>query len=1267
MEKPLLGDPEKCSSKRGPSNYSFTSLLTFKFVDPVLTVGAVKQLELEDLLELPSEMEPSVCYSKLSSYWKADQQNNFNGQSFHPSLFKSLCRAYGWQYIQLGVLKLFNDSIGFAGPLLLNKLVRFLQRGSSGSNGVVLAISIGCISVLKSFLDTQYTYHISKLKLKLRSGIMVMIYHKCLFITIAERKQISEGEIQTYMSVDADRVVNLLNSFHDMWSLPLQIGIALYMLYTQVRFAFIAGVAIIVLLIPVNKWISNLIATATKEMMKQKDGRIGRTAELLTHIRTVKMYGWELLFTNWLIKMRCLEVKHLSTRKYLDAWCVFFWAATPTLFSMCTFGLFVLNGNQLDAPTVFTCFALFNMLISPLNSFPWVINGLIDAVISTKRLSIFMANVVEDMENENEISTSTQFVSECDENYAVLINDACCSWSIDDEKGKIWALDHVTLSLPKGSLVAITGEVGCGKSSLLNAILGETLISCGSIYSHGSKAYVPQVPWILSGTIRSNILLGKAYDPQRYSSIISGCALDVDISHLVAGDMTFVQEKGSNLSGGQKSRIALARAIYHGCDIFLLDDVLSAVDAHVASWILNNAILGPLMNQQTRILCTHSPHAISSADMIVIMDKGYVKWVGNSREYIITSSIYPSLQVGDHISSEIESSLEVGQTPSLEKDFVHINESEKEMVEEEQRMKGRVEMSIYKKYAGFCGWFITVIICVSAIAMQATRNGNDLWLSYWVDSATEMYSTLPYLVVLSTFCLVNSLLTLIRAFSFAYGGLRAAVLMHDQLIIKLAGAPVSFFDETPGGRILNRFSSDLYTIDDSLPFISNILLANSVALLGIVAVLSYVQVIFLVVLLPFWFLYSKLQFYYRSTSRELRRLDSVSRSPIYASFMETLDGSSTIRALKCQDYFSVIFNEQVALYSKTSYSEITASLWLSLRLQLLGAFVVTFVAVMAVVGSRGNLPIRMGTPGLVGLALSYAAPIVSLLGSFLTSFAETEKEMVSVERVIQYMNVPQEAELHETELSVESSGWRPREGHIEFRHVTLRYMPSLPAALRDLTFSIESGNHVGIIGRTGAGKSSILNALFRLAPISIGQILVDGKNIIDVSLRDLRMNFAVVPQTPFLFEGSLRENLDPFLMNDDIRIWNILKKCQMKNKVESAGGLDISLKEAGTLFSIGQRQLICLARAFLRSSKILCLDECTSNVDTETAFIIQSVISSECRGITVITIAHRISTIAMMDDVLILSGGQLVEQGNPRVLLQDESSIFSSFTKASNM
>ncbi|KAL9323166.1 hypothetical protein ACSQ67_011219 [Phaseolus vulgaris] len=1279
LEDPLLSngvDLEEGGYEDLGNDGNFWDLMTFNFITPVMNHGVVKQLDYDDLLPLPTDMGPSSCHDVILSCWQAQLSNNGS----NASLFRALCSAYGWPYLRLGLLKVINDCIGFAGPLLLNKLIQFLQQGSANSDGYLLALSLG----LTSIINVAHDY---ALVLKYRHCFMCL---KCLRLNLAERSKFTNGEIQTFMSVDADRTVNLCNNFHDMWSLPLQIGVALYLLYTQVKFAFVSGLAITILLIPVNKWIAQLIARATEQMMKEKDERIRKTGELLTYIRTLKMYGWELLFSSWLMNTRSLEVKHLATRKYLDAWCVFFWASTPTLFSLFTFGLYALMGHQLDAAMVFTCLALFNTLISPLNSFPWVINGLIDAIISSRRLSRFLACP----EHKVEVGDTSSFLSEkldSVQGLGVFIQDACCTWSSSEEQTLNLVLNHVTLSVSQGSFVAVIGEVGSGKSSLLYSILGEMQLVRGSIYSNESIAYVPQVPWILSGTVRDNILFGKSYDPERhflnrtkrtnalyrYTDTLKACALDVDVSLMIGGDMAYIGEKGVNLSGGQRARLALARALYHDSAVVMLDDVLSAVDVQVAQCILYKAILGPLMQRKTRLLCTHNIQAISSADKIVVMDKGHIKWMGNSHDFPINSftEFSPLNEIDSALQNHRQScspnlSSKSKEQSLLDTGIVHDLEGAQEIVEVELRKEGKVEIGVYKNYAVFTGWFMTVIICLSAILMQASRNGNDLWLSYWVDTTAEgsqtRYSISFYLAILCLFCIINSLFTLVRAFSFAFGGLQAATKVHNKLLNRLMNAPVQFFDQTPGGRILNRLSSDLYTIDDSLPFILNILLANFVGLLGITIILCYVQVFFLLLLLPFWYIYSRLQwlqFFYRSTSRELRRLDSVSRSPIYSSFTETLDGSSTIRAFKSEDFFFTKFTEHITLYQKTSYTEIVASLWLSLRLQLLGAFIISFIAVMAVIGSHGSLPINFGTPGLVGLALSYAAPIVSLLGSFLSSFTETEKEMVSVERTLQYMDIPQE---EQTGCLYLNPDW-PNQGFIEFQCVTLKYIPSLPAALCNLSFRIAGGTQVGIIGRTGAGKSSVLNALFRLTPICTGSISIDGVDIKNIPVRELRTHLAIVPQSPFLFEGSLRDNLDPFKMNDDLKIWNALEKCHVKEEVEVAGGLDLLVKEGGMPFSVGQRQLLCLARALLKSSKVLCLDECTANVDIQTASLLQTTISGECKGMTVLTIAHRISTVVNMDNILILDHGKLVEQGNPQVLLKDDSSIFSSFVRASAM
>ncbi|KAJ3683780.1 hypothetical protein LUZ60_014007 [Juncus effusus] len=1254
IEDPLIQSNTKTEEK---SKFGDAwSNLTFNFISPIINIGATKQLNFQNLIRLPTEIMPDLCYNKLLNSWRDEYNMHFS----ETSLFRVLYRSFGWPYLRLAFLKVVNDSVGFVGPLLLNKFIKFLQQGSGSNNmdGYILAFFLGFTSILKSFLDTQYSFRLAKLKLMLRSSIMAIVYRKCLSINLAEQSKFSEGEIQTYMSVDVDRTINLCNSLHDVWSLPLQIGVALYLLYTQVSYAFLSGLTITILLIPVNKWISTLIATATESMMKQKDERIRSAGELLAHIRTVKMYSWEEFFTNRLIKRRELEVKHLSTRKYLDAWCVYFWATTPTLFSLFTFSLFAITGHSLDAATVFTCVALFNTLISPLNSFPWVINGMIDAVISIRRLSKYLS-CHEHNSNQGQNSTGDL--------HSIVFHNASCTWSTIDSCEQNIALNCIDMQFRKGILIAIIGEVGSGKSSLINSILGEMRIIQGNIISHGSVAYVPQVPWILTGSVRDNILLGEAFNATRYEEILHACTLDIDVSKMIRGDMSPIGEKGFNLSGGQKARLALARAVYHDSDVYLLDDILSAVDSQVALRILNHTILGPLMHHKTRVLCTHNLQAISSADMIVVMEKGHVKWAGNASDFLSSphSSICKLNESNDFSSNSVRNEIIHENTAENENELCTITQESEENLETEVRKEGRVEFGVYKIYAFFAGWPIVIIIIISAILMQASRNGNDLWLSYWVDTSTGSTHIQFYLVVLSVFGLINSVFTLLRAFSFAYGGLKAAIKVHENLLHNLVNAPVSFFDKNPSGRVLNRLSSDLYTVDDSLPFIMNILLANLFSLIGTVIVLSYAQLSFLILLIPFWFIYNRLQFYYRSTSRELRRLDSVARSPIYSSFTETLDGSVSIRAFQKEELFMNKFMENVALYQQASYSELTASLWLSLRLQLLAAFVILFISVTAVISSNKNLPFSFGTPGLVGLALSYAAPVVSLLSSFLTSFTETEKEMISVERISEYMDIPKE-EIEGSEAEYLHVNW-PKEGIIEFQNVTLKYKPNLPPALKNVSFKIMGGKKVGIVGRTGAGKSSVLNALFRLSPICNGRIFIDNIDISKIAVRNLRNHFSVVPQSPFLFEGSLRENLDPFGQNTDLKIWEALEKCHIKTEVELAGGLDIYIKSSGAHFSVGQRQLLCLARAFIKSSKILCLDECTASIDNNTALILQNAILEECEGLTVITIAHRISTVLNMDYILVLDNGVLVEQGNPKVLLKDASSRFSSFAKASNM
>ncbi|MCO5571785.1 hypothetical protein L7F22_025533 [Adiantum nelumboides] len=604
---------------------------------------------------------------------------------------------------------------------------------------------------------------------------------------------------------------------------------ALSLLYLQVKFSFVAGLLVIVLLIPVNKVIATKIAGASQLMMKAKDERVRKLGEMLTYIRTIKMYAWEDILANRVMESRTEEVKYLAVRKYLDAWCVYFWATTPILFSFLTFGLYSLLGYKLDAAIVFTSLSLFNMLISPLNSFPWVINGLIEAIVSLRRLSIFLqagATASEQTEKlKLNVELRTTHITKEQENLeddAIRIQSASFSWADSLQKIQPEHLKSINLTVRKGNKVLVIGEVGSGKSSLLQAILGEMRQLNGQRVWQGNFAYVPQTPWILSGTIRENILFGKPFCEDRYESVLSACALDIDIKRMSGKDLCTIGEQGFNLSGGQRSRLALARAVYHDCDILLFDDPLSSVDAHVATWLLDHVFAGPLLSKKTLILTTYNVQALSVADMVIIMKEGEVTWCGAverfKEEFQACNNSTREKSVADcYINAKVKGSSLDTSSKHKEEDVQHtstkeeilncIHDTSVSLVKEEGRIQGAVHAMIYWIYASFIGKPWIIFILVSTTLMQVSRNGSDFWLAVWVDkslaTATETDNHF-YLKVFLCLAVANSLFTAARAFSFAYGGLSAAFKVHESLLKCILGAPINFFNCNPKGRILNR-------------------------------------------------------------------------------------------------------------------------------------------------------------------------------------------------------------------------------------------------------------------------------------------------------------------------------------------------------------------------------------------------------------------------------------------------------------------------------
>lgn len=1209
------------------------------------------------------------------------------------ALIKVLHKAFGLRFYLLGVLKLAVNGLTFCGPLLLSSLVNFMEQGDAPiSTGAWCAFGLFASTLLTSVLRNIYVFQISKVSLSARAALISSIYTKSLRVSGCSLSRFTLGEVVNLMSTDTDRVVNFFSSFHELWSLPFRFAVTLYLLYLQVGVAFLGGLLVALLLVPFNKFLASKILSNNKEMLRHKDSRVKLMTEILFGIRVIKFYNWEPHFTQKVSQSREKELSHLKALKYLDALCVYTWAALPLLISILTFVTYVLLGHQLTAAKVFTALALVGMLIVPLNAFAWVLNGVLEAKVSLERIQRFFK-----VQNQD-LQAHYALMSPEDDQTCVLFNHGTFSWAIPDQdrdregsereaKGSL-LLHGLNLHITKGSLVVVVGKVGCGKSSFLAALTGELNRLSGVVFVAGREqgfGLASQEPWIQHASVRDNILFGKDYDPVFYQTVIEACALTDDLNVLPNGDRTEVGENGVTLSGGQKARLALARAVYMDKNIYLLDDPLAAVDTDVAEHLMKKCIL-ELLREKTRILCTHRIEFVHKADTVVLMENGTIVKTGSPAEILPLVEVAPKTRQSKDKKKEKDAA-ETEEEGSLNDPCVT---EDVDSSETEQKLVGGLAWSVYRTYWRSVGGALATAVLLSLFLMQASRNASDWWLSHWISklknngssssngSSSGLFSSPHlllfshhhlmsplssvhpsnissdvefYLTVYGSIAVANTVFTALRAFLFAYGAICAATAVHDRLLDRVLKATVGFFDTTPLGRILNRFSSDLYSVDDSLPFILNIFLANVFGLVGILVVMSYGLPWVLLPLVPLALLYHRIQHFYRHTSRELKRLCSLTLSPVYSHFSETLTGLGTIRSSLSAARFKEESARRLEQNQRCLFVSSAASQWLDMRLQLIGVAVITGLGVIAVVQHQ----FRSVDPGLVGLSLSYALSITLLLSGLISSFTQTEMQLVSVERTQEYCTeLPTEPQQHNAELP---ASW-PEQGCLEFRGAVLCYREGLPNALDGISLVVRPGEKVGIVGRTGSGKSTLFLALFRMVELSQGQVLLDGLDISTVGLHQLRSRLAIIPQDPFLFSGTVRENLDPCGRHTDHELQDVLEQCHLSSVVHRIGGLDAEVGERGKSFSVGQRQLLCLARALLTQAKVLCIDEATASVDQKTDKLLQETIRETFRDKTVLTIAHRINTILDCDRVLVMSGGQVVEFDTPAALHQTDSSIF---------
>ncbi|XP_071962252.1 ATP-binding cassette sub-family C member 10-like [Antedon mediterranea] len=1308
------------------------SKLIFFWIQPLMVKGSKGKIHKpDDVFELPPELRPQTVarkFQRISSNIFKDDTRTCNNHSQQPNglpndphvvystsyqkqrkhrLINCLNKGFGLRFYPLGIIKFIQDCIGFAGPIFLHELVSYIENSNEPtSHGYYYALGLFVSSLLGSFLGLHFNYQVNKVKVQVRGALVSTIYRKSVRVNLATISKFTTGEIVNFMSTDADRVVNFCSSFHQFWSLPFQIAVSLYLLHQQVGLAFLTGLAFVLLLIPVNKWLTVKIQGYNEDMMKRKDDRVKLMSEILNGIRVIKFYAWELSFQEKINRLRLLELRSLKGIKYLDAWCVYFWATTPVLISILTFTTYASMGYNLTAAKVFTSVALFNMLIGPLNAFPWVINGVIEAWVSVHRVQSFL-----ELEDNDLEKYYTQVPVDGDQSILdIQIKNGCYNWGkiINNEASKAegsdendvlakppgtLALKDLNLSVFKGQLVGVIGTVGCGKSSLMAAFMAEmhqdegmTWVSC----LDEGFGLACQEPWIQHATLKENILFSEPFYNSRYQAVLQACALTEDLKILPAGDNTEIGENGVNLSGGQKARVALARAVYQkDKNVYLLDDPLSAVDAHVGEHLFNKCIMG-ILKEKTRILCTHHTKYLWQADVVIVMENGTIASYGHPS--VILNKLETTENGLTTSASEKGDALNDVENKEANCDEGKDKKVEDKLIKEEDQDKGVVKLDVYKSYWRAVGHLLAISTFIALTLMQASRNINDWWLAYWVTHSTDeevlgayqrfnavllpsasnssnipsnltQATMLPanlttasdnlkfYLGIYSGLAAGNSIFTLLRAFLFAYGGLCATKLVHNRLLDRILHAPIVFFEETPIGRLINRFSSDVYSVDKDLPFMLNIFLAQLYGVLGTVVITCYTLPWFILVLVPILIVYYLIQKYYRKTSRELKRITSVTRSPIYAHFSETLSGVMTIRALRATERFEEENLTRLEQNQRANFCSLAVTMWLGLWLQLLGVVMVGAVALLSV-WEHHNGGIN---PGLVGLAISYILGITGQLMGVITSFTETEKQMVSVERIMHYVKeVPQESQ---QSLLYTPAQW-PSLGRVCFTRVSFSYHRHLPNALNSVTFTTAPGEKIGIVGRTGSGKSSLFLALFRMVELQDGSITIDGTNISHVQVQDLRSRLAVIPQDPFLFSGSIRENLDPKGEHSDDELWCILEKCHLKEVVQALGGLEGEAAEKGRHFSSGQRQLVCLARAMLTRAKVLCIDEATASIDYDTDKLLQETIRTEFRENTVLTIAHRINTIVDSDRVIVMESGMIAEFDAPDDLLSDTNSLF---------
>ncbi|KAF5286347.1 hypothetical protein FQR65_LT12641 [Abscondita terminalis] len=1157
--------------------------------------------------------------------------------------FTHIARScFGFDYVCIALCILCNEILIKPMQILsLGQLVDFFiteTEDSDKNDAYFYAAKLVVFALVAVIIEQPMVMGGYHLGIKMRIACCSLIYRKAIKLSKAAFDMTTTGQMVNLISNDLKHFerFSLLSMF--IWIGPLETIFLSYFMYKEVGYSSIIGIMFIFVFIPLHFYMGKFLSRYREKSASRTDERIRLMNEIVTSISVIKMQTWEKAFVKLISLYRKLEMKAIQKSAYLSR----IYSACAGLNSrialFITILSYVLANNQINAKQVFVLTGFYNLLKQAMATFfPIGISLTAETNVCLKRITNFLLL-------EETLMVSQKIDIQDD---AISLKNVSARWNKQSQH----ALQNINLNIAVGKLTAIIGPVGSGKSSLLNIILREMPVVDGEILINGEISYSTQESWLFHDSVQQNILFGSNLNHQRYRDVVNACSLQTDFQHFAYADSTMVKERGASLSGGQRARINLARAVYKNADIYLLDDPLSAVDAQVGKEIFENCIRNYLKGK-TVVLVTHQLQYLANVDHIVVLDKGLVIAQGSCSDLQksgvdFTKYLSPEVVEPEEINfTEKEDNLKVSVSKNVVKQTAEPRES---------RSSGSVSGSVYKKYIR-CGGNYLILggIVASFISVQVLLSGSDYFLAHWVnieqkdqknrnDESDRLRHV--YLTVYSGLIVVLILMSVVRAIVYTISCINASVELHNKMFLNVIRAPLQFFLSNPSGRILNRFSKDIGAIDELLPM--NIMDTVSVGflVLGVVVVTSIVNAWLILPAVLTGIIFYFIRVIYIGTSRSVKRLEGVTKSPMIEHLNLTLQGLATIRAAGAQKFLIDEFDNRHDLNTCASYlfwaTAKAFGFWLDL-------FCVVYMAAVTLSALLSDSE-KLG--GNVGLIISQTLMLTQLFQYGMRQVTEMENQMTSVERILEYDNIKLE-ELNENSKNVDHK-W-PENGKIQFINLSLSYFKDTPHVLKNVSLQISPLQKVGVVGRTGAGKTSLIYALFRLADIE-GTILIDDVDTKNVGLSQLRSKISVIPQEPVLFSGSLRNNLDPFEEYTDDVLWDALEKVALKDLFS---GLDSEVSEGGSNFSVGQRQLLCLARTILRKNKILILDEATANVDHRTDALIHNTIRNQFTSCTVVVIAHRLETIIDSEKILVMDSGQAVEFDDPYVLLQNVDGVF---------